>query len=320
MLFYIGGSMGEIDFSKKIIKILDKNILQMIIKKAVPKGFTVQGFTKNVCMAPETLICAALERKKKGKYQSSLFLDALNETETDDEIVNLAKKWLKDKDERDEIERKIEQISIEKTEKKKKEVIIEEKSLQTDIKKEENEKYKKEIQQLQDKNKKLQSTIQDLRIGGDNSQKEILRLQKEKGKLKKQIEENECKNSELKDEIGHLKENIKKLERELDLYKQENLDYQEIFKKAPKVLCFSKKDINKDNFPFYNVDQLKQWSDECEETIKKNAYKEIWIIETDFSYSEVVKMKQLPCEKIVLKSNIKTLIEKVGGFSNGYAR
>ena len=306
--------MGEIDFSKKIIKILDKNILQMIIKKAVSKGFTVQGFTKNVCMAPETLICAALERKKKGKYQSSLFLDALNETEIDDEIVNLAKKWLKDKDERDEIERKIEQISIEKTEKKKKEVIIEEKSLQTDIKKEENENYKKEIQQLQAKNKKLQSTIQDLRIGVDNSQKEILRLQKEKGKLEKQIEENECKNSELKDE------DIKKLERELDLYKQKNLDYQEIFKKAPKVICFSKKDINKDNFPFYNVDQLKQWSDECEETIKKNAYKEIWIIETDFSYSEVVKMKQLPCEKIVLKSNIKTLIEKVGGFSNGYAR
>lgn len=312
--------MGEIDFSKKIIKILDKNILQMIIKKAVSKGFTVQGFTKNVCMAPETLICAALERKKKGKYQSSLFLDALNETEIDDEIVNLAKKWLKDKDERDEIERKIEQISIEKTEKKKKEVIIEEKSLQTDIKKEENENYKKEIQQLQAKNKKLQSTIQDLRIGVDNSQKEILRLQKEKGKLEKQIEENECKNSELKDEIGHLKEDIKKLERELALYKQKNLDYQEIFKKAPKVICFSKKDINKDNFPFYNVDQLKQWSDECEETIKKNAYKEIWIIETDFSYSEVVKMKQLPCEKIVLKSNIKTLIEKVGGFSNGYAR
>lgn len=312
--------MGEIDFSKKIIKILDKNILQMIIKKAVSKGFTVQGFTKNVCMAPETLICAALERKKKGKYQSSLFLDALNETEIDDEIVNLAKKWLKDKDERDEIERKIEQISIEKTEKKKKEVIIEEKSLQTDIKKEENENYKKEIQQLQAKNKKLQSTIQDLRIGVDNSQKEILRLQKEKGKLEKQIEENQCKNSELKEEIGHLKEDIKKLERELDLYKQKNLDYQEIFKKAPKVICFSKKDINKDNFPFYNVDQLKQWSDECEETIKKNAYKEIWIIETDFSYSEVVKMKQLPCEKIVLKSNIKTLIEKVGGFSNGYAR
>ena len=69
--------MGEIDFSRNIIKILDTNILQMIIKKAVTKGFTVQGFTKNVWMAPEALICAALERKKKGKYQSSIFLDAL---------------------------------------------------------------------------------------------------------------------------------------------------------------------------------------------------------------------------------------------------
>ena len=83
--------------------------------------------------------------------------------------------------------------------------------------------------------------------------------------------------------------------------KQENINYQEIFERAPKVLCFSKKDINKDNFPFYNVEQLYKWSDECEETIKRDKYKEIWIIEKDFSYSEVMKMKRLPCDKIVLK-------------------
>ena len=59
------------------------------------------------------------------------------------------------------------------------------------------------------------------------------------------------KEKELKDEIGHLKEDIKKLECKLDLYKQENLGYQEIFKKALKVLCFSKKDINKDNFLYW---------------------------------------------------------------------
>lgn len=112
--------MGEIDFSKKIIKILDTNILQMIIKKAAAKGFSVQGFTKSVWMAPEALICAALERKNKGKYQSSIFLDALNETEVDDVIVDLAKKWLRDKDQRDEIEQKIEQISLKKTKKRKK--------------------------------------------------------------------------------------------------------------------------------------------------------------------------------------------------------
>lgn len=312
--------MGEIDFSKKIIKILDTNILQMIIKKAVTKGFTVQGFAKNVCMAPEALICAALERKKKGKYQSSIFLEALNETEVDDEIVNLAKNWLRDKDERDEIERKIEQISLKKIEKKEKRIIIEEKNEQENIEKKKNQNYEKDIQQLQIKNKKLQNTIQDLRIGGEDYQKEISRLQKEKGKLERQVEEKIYENKKMEDEISGLKENIRKLEYELDLCKQENINYQEIFERAPKVLCFSKKDINKDNFPFYNVEQLYKWSDECEETIKRDKYKEIWIIETDFSYSEVMKMKRLPCDKIVLKSNIKSLIEKVGGFSNGYAR
>ena len=312
--------MGEIDFSKKIIKILDTNILQMIIKKAVTKGFTVQGFAKNVWMAPEALICAALERKKKGKYQSSIFLEALNETEVDNEIVNLAKNWLRDKDERDEIERKIEQISLKKIEKKEKRIIIEEKNEQENIEKKKNQNYEKDIQQLQIKNKRLQNTIQDLRIGGEDYQKEISRLQKEKGKLERQVEEKIYENKKMEDEISGLKENIRKLEYELDLCKQENINYQEIFERAPKVLCFSKKDINKDNFPFYNVEQLYKWSDECEETIKRDKYKEIWIIETDFSYSEVMKMKRLPCDKIVLKSNIKSLIEKVGGFSNGYAR
>ena len=311
--------MGEIDFSKKIIKILDTNILQMIIKKAAAKGFSVQGFTKSVWMAPEALICAALERKNKGKYQSSIFLDALNETEVDDVIVDLAKKWLRDKDQRDEIEQKIEQISLKKTKKKKKELIIEKKEPEN-IGKEKNEDYEKEIQQLQMKNKKLQNTIQDLRIGGEDYQKEILRLQKEKGKLGRQIEEKTYENAKLEDEISRLKDNVRKLEYELDLCKQENINYQEIFKRAPKVLCFSKKGINKDIFPFYNIEQLYKWSYAYEEVIKRDKYKEIWIIETDFSYSEVMKMKRLPCDKIVLKSNIKSLIEKVGGVSNGYAR
>lgn len=312
--------MGEIDFVKKIIKILDADILQMIIKKAVKKGFAVPGFTKNVWMAPETSIYAALERKKRGKYQSSIFLEALNEIEIDDEIIDLTKKWLEDKGGHEEIEQKIEQIGLEKAEKRKKEVIIEEKNVREDIKKEKNENYENEIQQLQTKNKKLQNKIQDLKIGVDNYQKEILRLQKENEKFSKQIDEKAYENKELEDEISILKEDIKKLEYTLNLFKQENIKYQEIFKRTPKVLCFSKRNINKDNFPFYNVEQLYKWSDEYEDIIKPKEYKEIWIIETDFSYAEVVKMKRLPCDKIILKSNIKSLIEKVGGFSSGYAK
>ena len=152
--------MGEIDFSKKIIKILNANILQMIIKKAVTKGFTVQGFAKNVWLAPETLICAALERKRKGKYQSSIFLEALSEIEVDDEVIHLGKKWLQDKDARDEIEEKIQRIEQEKTEKKRKEIIVEENNVHENIKKQKENNYEKDIQQLQIKNKKLQNVVQ----------------------------------------------------------------------------------------------------------------------------------------------------------------
>ena len=308
--------MGEIDFVKKIIEILDADILQMIIKKAVKKGFTVPGFTKNVWVAPETSIYAALERKKKGKYQSSIFLEALNEIEVDDEIINLVKKWLEDKDKRDKIEQKIERVYLEKAEKKKKEIITEDKNVQENIKKEMNENYENEIQQLQTKNKKLQNKIQDLKIEAESDQKEISRLRKENEKFLKKIDEKTHENKELENEISILKEDIKKLEDTLNLFKQENIKYQEIFKRAPKVLCFSKRNINKDNFPFYNVEQLYKWSDEYEDIIKQNEYKEIWIIETDFSYAEVVKMKRLACDKIILKRNMKALIEKVGGFRN----
>lgn len=312
--------MGEIDFSKKIIKILDPDILQMIIKKAVSNGFTVQGFNKNVWSAPEALICAAMEKKKRGKYQSSIFLEAINEIESNDKIIDLAKRWLVDKDRHEEIEQEIEQINLENTTKKKKDVSIEEKNVQEDIKKENDEKCEKNIQQLQTKNKKLQNKIQDLRIKLDNKEKETSRLQKENDKLEKKIEEKTYENDELKEEIESLKGEIKELKSTVHSYKQENLNYQEIFKKVPKVLCFSKKDINQDNFPFYKIIQLQEWLDEYQETIKRDEYKEIWVIETDFSYSEVLKMKRLPCNKIVVKRNIKSLIEKVGGFSNEYAR
>ena len=113
--------MGEIDFTKKLVKILDANVLQMIIKKATTKGFTVQGFTKNVWLAPEILICAALEKRKKGKYQSSIFLEALSEIEIDDEIVNLAKRWIQDKSVRDEIELKVDQKESDIRDRKRKE-------------------------------------------------------------------------------------------------------------------------------------------------------------------------------------------------------
>ena len=159
-----------------------------------------------------------------------------------------------------------------------------------------------------------------MKIDTENRQKEILRLQKENGKLEKELEEKISENRELKDKVDILKDTLKKLENTIDSYKQENIRYQDILDKAPKVICFAKKNIDKERFPFYNVEQLCEWTDEYLDNIKWNEYKEIWVIESDFSYSEVLKMKKLPCNKIILNHNMKALIEKVGGYNDGYAR
>lgn len=312
--------MGELDFAKKLIKILDVNILQLIIKKAVSNGFTVQGFNKNVWQAPNVKICAALERRIRGRYQSSIFMEALSQIESDDEIVSLAKSWLIDKEKRDEIEQKLEQISREQDRKTKRDVIIDEKKEREYAEVKKNANYDQDIQQLQTKNKKLLNTIQDLRISSENFQKEVFRLQKENGKLKKEIDEKIQKSNELQKEIRFLKESVKEVTDKLEVCVQENMRYKDIFTRLPRVLCFSKKEIKKEDFLFYNVEQIYNWMDEYEITVEWDKYKEIWIIETDFNYTEVVKMKKLPCKNIIIKRNVKSLIEKVGGLSDGYAR
>lgn len=305
--------MGELEFAKKILKILDTNILQMTIKKAVTQGFSVQGFTKNVWLAPEAMLIAALEKKKRGKYQSGIFLEALSGLSEDNVAVILAKKWMQNGEARVEAENEIQQIQTRKVEQKGKDLNTEIEKKQDNYTKESKENSEKIEQQQQLRIKKLQSTIQDLRIGMENEQKKVIRLQKENAKLEKRLEEKEELNVELSNQIEDLKEKFKQLEKKFNMCNQENLNYQEIFKKVPRVICFSKKSIDKNIFPFYNIEQLYEWKDEYEKTINWNKYREIWVVETDFNYPEVLKIKKAPCKRIVMSHNVKALIEKVGG-------
>ena len=70
--------MEELEFAKELIKIIDTTILQRTLKKAATKGFSVQGFNKNVWTAPITLIIGALDKKRRGgNYQYRIFLESL---------------------------------------------------------------------------------------------------------------------------------------------------------------------------------------------------------------------------------------------------
>ena len=309
----LGENKGELEFAKRVLKLLDASTLQVVIKRAAMNGFTVQGFNKNIWLAPKTIIGASLGKKKNGKFQSSIFLEAVSGLDENNQIITLVKEWVQNEDERERVEGAIKKIELdvpalpEVKEEVKEETIIQFSDVEK--KKEDNEKSK----QKQLRINKLENTIQNLRSIMEKDKKEIAHLRKENLKVKKQLEENQEKYNELKNKLESTKVECKKLMDECNKNEQIILQYVEVFKRAPKVLCFSKKQINKDNFPFYDVSQLSVWKDEYEQNIDWSKYREIWIIEADFNYPEVIRMKNLPCKKIILSRNVKSLIEKVGG-------
>lgn len=316
--------MGELEFAEEILNILDTDLLQMTIKKAAAKGFTVPGFSKNVWLAPKKLMCGALGKKIKGKYQFSIFLEALCGLDQDYEAVCLTKKWMQNGAERLEAEDEIQKIQIHKAKQQKEleprssQENCEEADKESNADAEENERGEEDgsnqnYMKQQARIKKLQGIIQEFKIKTEDQKKEIGRLQKQNVKLQKQNEEKEECNIELYRQLEALKEEIKQLHHTLKMNEQENLRYQEIFQKAPRVICFSKKMIDKEMFPFYQIEQLRDWKEEYEKEIHWNDYREVWLMETDFNYSDVVKIKKLPCKKFVLCHNVKSLIDKVGG-------
>jgi hypothetical protein len=54
--------MEELEFSQRMVKVLDGKTLQDTLKKAGTQGFTVPGFTKNACQAPPAILAAAMKK------------------------------------------------------------------------------------------------------------------------------------------------------------------------------------------------------------------------------------------------------------------
>lgn len=222
----------------------------MTLKKAVAQGFTVQGFNKNVWMAPITMVNAALERRKLGgKYQYKIFLECLSDLEEDNVEINLAKKWLKNGEERAEAEKKLLELMSYRREEKNikidefKEVVLNDTG-------EKNSENVEVIIQQQERIRKLQNTVQEFRISTDNYKKEIEQLQKKSNKLERICEAERINNNKLKEEIERLEKQIGIYQQHLVQQEEKINYYKRIFEKAPKVICFSKKKIDNEIFPF----------------------------------------------------------------------
>lgn len=304
--------MKEVEFARELLKRMDENIFQMTMRKAATKGFIVQGFTRKLGSAPKKLVSASFERMgRNGRYQSGMFLDALCETNEETPLAQIARKWMLSGDYQIEAEQELEQMETE--EEKRKEGVIKKEEKQEDVSLKQKKEEEEIVERQKAKIKKQQMTIQDLRIKIDNYEKEKKQLQKENRRLENRIEEEKNAYAQLKEENQRLKEKNVKFVEQIAVGEGKILNYKEIFQKAPRVLCFSKKTIDKNAFPFYNIEQLYEWNEDYETEINWRKYKQIWVIETEFSYLEVMKIKRLPCRKIVLSPNMKTLIERAEG-------
>lgn len=311
-----GGTMEELEFSRELVKISDKNILQKALKKAGTQGFIVQGF-KNSFSAPISMINASLGKRKRGKYQSTIFLECLASLEESNEEVSLARGWLGDEKQREiaqeellKIKKDKEQKTIQNKKDESQEPGIVAVPLDAEI---EDTSSLKQIAQQKEKIKRQQNTIQELRIAIGDCKRDKDRLQKDNTKL-----QNECNKQQKEiDRLIQCKENLeiqmKQSLAELEEKDEEIKYYKSILEYAPKVLCFSKKIINCSIFPLKRIEQLSSCEEQILQDIDWKCYSEIWIIESDFSYSEVLKIKRASQIKVICARNLKSLIEKMGG-------
>ena len=309
--------MEELEFSRELVKISDKSILQKALKRAEAQGFVVQGF-KNSFSAPVSIINASLGKRKRGvKYQSTIFLESLAGLEESRKEVNLARGWFGNEKQREKAQEEL--LKIKKDEAKKilpnkkderKETVIVTAPLDTETK---DTNSLKQIERQKEKIKKQQNIIQKFRIIIDNYKREKDKLQKENTKLQKECIRKRNEIDRFIEGKGNLEIQIKQYATKLQEKNEEVKYYKSILENAPKVLYFSKKSINSNIFPLKRIEQLNDCEEQTLQDIDWKSYSEVWIIESDFSYSEVLKIKRASQVKVICVRNLKSLIEKMGG-------
>ena len=307
--------MEEVEFSQRIVKILDEKTLQDTLKKATTQGFTVSGFSKKIYQAPLAILVLAMKTKKRKKgFQSGIFLKCLSELDENILESTLAQKWLAGGVSRKEAESELKNIEISILKKQKQhEYVPDLFEIDSSIKGNNIEDNTKVIEKQKEHIKKLKTTLQDHKILNDNCKKKIEQLQKENNKLKlKDAEELKDKISR-EDAIEELKTEINKQQEQLVEMKKEIERYKSMYENAPKILCFSRKEVNKEIFPFYHIEWISEWNNNLVKIIDWKKYHEIWVAENDFTYSETKTIKDMAKGKIITARNLNMLIEKVGG-------
>lgn len=296
--------MDRLEFSKRLIKVLEDDEIKEVLKKASSKGFSVPGF-KNPWKAPITTVIRRMEQKgKEGEYHYMLLLDIISELNVkEDEKSNSPSKVVREWKENGKIvneQIEYDLVILEEKNKYHKKSAADEICICADDKinnyseinlEEKNEALKEKNKLLQDKNKKLQALIQSNKIEIGDYKQEINKIQGENSKLMNQINEllnnlDQC----LKEKDEAIKKSKEIEDHNLVLINQIN-ELEKYRECAPKIICFIKAKVKDEEFKGYNIVFVKEWNNKYENNIVSNMYDEVWMVHKGFSYNDITEIK-----------------------------
>lgn len=314
----MGAQMNDLEFTKKVIGVLNEAEVQKVLKKAITHGMVIPGFSKNPAKAPKQTIMMSLSQRSKGEYYYAIILKVMyefaNNEFADNQRFLFVKRWRDNKSEHEKIEEELGQL-IEYMKSENSETadttIVAEEDRNVKLKDVERELVKK-ITVLQERNKKLQASIQRKKIEADNLNKNFQKAQKENekqkteiNKLEQQIVELEMSREVLRKEIFEKNSCIKNLLEQIE----ELSKYRE---HAPKILCFlkTKEEIN---FEGCDVTIADRWDLEVKESLAQVVFDEIWYVHKGFQYGDFIEMKENFTCRIQEFTNAQQLVEYIGG-------
>lgn len=98
--------MTSLEFTKNIVLQLSEDDRTQVVRKAVQKGFTVNGFSKKPHSAPALAIVNCLGLKKQGKYFYEIILEVIKQLsyeKRDNELYRLVERWTENVEEHEKI-------------------------------------------------------------------------------------------------------------------------------------------------------------------------------------------------------------------------
>ena len=300
--------MDEMEFAQVIAKTLQQKTRETVLRSMRLKGFSIDGFRNLEKIPVDVLVIALRKSMRKGEKCSTVFLREVRKCSISDPAIEIVRLWNGSEEEKIEAENRLKNLERVKLQEvigdESKDKILDQKQTQSDgglngI----------GIDEFRNKNRQLQNKIQNLKIQLENAEKEIIAEKKKEKHLKEENQEQTIKVQHLQQEILETKRMLRQEQKVSDENRRKVEFYENVLKRAPKILCFTKAKISEEDILLYNLTVCENVELSIE--LDWNKYGRIWISENDFSLEEIQKIKEKAIQKVNAARNFKSILERL---------